>query len=134
MADAQYCRCGEPLVMRQAQQGNRAGDSYFSCPNYVSKQQPGCGYFRWVNGPVTTHKQTTHNQPSKYNITFAQKPQQHPAPDSITDNDSAKRLAVQINRLKATLDQLQSCVNKLYQLTSPSPEDGEIEENEGMEN
>jgi hypothetical protein len=50
---ATYCRCDPPLpsILKIVSGGANKGKKYQSCQNYVSKENPGCGYFNWYNGP-----------------------------------------------------------------------------------
>jgi hypothetical protein len=108
------CRCGDQLVVRQAHTGDRAGESYYSCPNWRGKETPGCGFFKWVNHPASNNNNNNNNSPS----IILKRPAQRPSNDS-----SEQQLKQQIDKLRSLIERLETIIN-----SSTPMEDGEIRE------
>jgi hypothetical protein len=100
----QFCRCGEPLVVRQAKGGARIGESYYSCPNWKSKESPGCGFFNWVNNNQPLNNKSNDYAPQQARTDFYNF--KKPPAQNQQQNSDLKPLVDRLHRLVDTLERM----------------------------
>ncbi|CAN1143571.1 hypothetical protein LINPERPRIM_LOCUS26582 [Linum perenne] len=54
------CHCRLRASRRVSHTDANPGRTFFGCPNYVSKGNPGCGFFEWVDVKVAASSEKKH--------------------------------------------------------------------------